>query len=39
MQPHTIFVQQRHDPTQNPRDPSTPPGFDVANIGQNTFGQ
>lgn len=39
MRLHAIFAQQRHDPTRNPLDPSTPPGFDVANIGHYNSGQ
>ncbi|KMS96439.1 hypothetical protein BVRB_9g224930 [Beta vulgaris subsp. vulgaris] len=33
MRHHAIFVQQVHDPTRNPLDPSAPPGFVIANIG------
>ena len=33
MRHHAIFVQQVHDPTRNPLDPSTSPGFVIANIG------
>lgn len=36
MRYHAIFVQDLHDPTRNPLDPSTPPGFEIANIGQQT---
>lgn len=34
MRQHAIFEQQGHDPTRNNLDPSIPPGFQMANIGQ-----
>ena len=39
MHQHAIFAQQQHDPTQNPLDPPTPPGFEIANLGQQTSPQ
>ncbi|XP_010677737.1 uncharacterized protein LOC104893339 [Beta vulgaris subsp. vulgaris] len=31
---HDIFLAQTHDPTRNPRDPNTPPGFCYVQLGQ-----
>ena len=33
---HATFISTRHDPSRNPRDPNSPPGFHLANLGQQT---
>lgn len=35
---HGIFTNDSFDPTRNPLDPSIPPGFNVAHIGQQHYG-
>lgn len=39
MHQHLVFEQEGYDSTSNPLDPSHPPGFQVANIGQDSNGE
>lgn len=37
-QEHKVFIAERSDPSRNPRDPTSPPGFNLVHLGKHTWG-
>lgn len=38
-QEHAVFIAERSEPSRNPRDPTTPLGFNLVHIGQQSWGE